>query len=218
MKIVIMVFVGIMLLVSQLLQAQGTPYLSSLDQAPTGSFAVGNDSWLATDFFTGTNAEGYLLDSVQLALTNASGSPSSFTAMIYSVVFTSGAVPGTNLATLTGSLSPISAGIYTYAPGSGLTLSPNTLYYLVLTAGTTVANGAYEWDWVYPSTSYNPNGNWEGGGYEFRSSSGSLGSWGHLGEYYPQYAITATAIPEPGVLGLLGLGGLCLLWHRRKAM
>jgi len=35
--------------------------------------------------------------------------------------------------------------------------------------------------------------------------------------YYAQFAINATAIPEPGIFGLLGFGGLAFLWHRRKA-
>jgi hypothetical protein len=212
-KLVIILVAG--LLAQQIAQAQGTVYLSNIGQAAAGSFAVGSNSWLATDFYTGNNAGGYLLDSVQLALTNASGNPSGFTAMIYSVVMTSGPFPGTNLSTLTGSTDPSTSGIYTYTPASSLILSPNGIYFIVLTAGTAVANGAYEWDWAYPSTSYNPSGNWAGGGHEFSSSSGS--SWGFLGGFYPQYAINAEGVPEPGVLSLFVLGCLCFLWHRRKA-
>jgi hypothetical protein len=83
----------------------------------------------------------------------------------------------------------------------------------VLTAGTAVANGAYDWSYVGAS-SYNPSGGWGGFGGVLTSSDGS--SW--LGGYSvnPQYAVNATAIPEPGVLGLLGLGALVFLWHRRK--
>jgi len=208
------------LLAPQIVQAQGTMnVLSNLDQTSAGSLAVGSDSWLASDFFTGTNASGYMLDSIQLGMAGASGSPNEFTVMLYSsFALETGLInPGSSLGTLNGSLNPIAGGTFTYTPASNLTLSPNTAYFIVLTAGTTVVNGAYEWDWIYPSMSYNPNGNWYGGGSEFKAGSGSLGSWGYLGEYYPQYAITATAIPEPGVLGLFGLGSLCFLWHRRKA-
>jgi PEP-CTERM motif len=58
------------------------------------------------------------------------------------------------------------------------------------------------------------------GGLALGSSNGS--SWYPLGNYpqqldYPQYAITAEAIPEPGALGLLALGGLFLVRRRRKA-
>lgn len=220
MKNLIIMF-SVILLTQQLTQAQGTVYLSNLGQASTGSFSVGSDSWLATDFYTGNNAGGYLLVSVQLAMADASGNPSGFTVMIYSAVGPAGPIPGSSLGTLTGSLSPISAGTYTYTPTSSLILSPSTAYFIVLSAGTTVADGAYAWERAYPSTSYNPNGNWDGGGYEFRTSSGSLGSWGYLGEYYPQYAITATPVPEPSSfsLWLAGIGGIASVLffkNRRK--
>jgi hypothetical protein len=203
------------LLTQQVLHSQGITYLSSLGQASAGSLGVGSNSWYAVWFQTGNSAGGYTLDSIQLGMTNATGNPSGFTAMIYSVVWTSAPVPGTNLSTLTGSTDPSTSGIYTYTPASSLILSPNAIYFLVLTAGTAVANGAYEWNWAYPSTSYNPSGNWAGGGHEFSSSFGS--SWGFLGGFYPQYAINAEGVPEPGVLSLFVLGGLCFLWHRRKA-
>jgi hypothetical protein len=55
-----------------------------LSQTPTGSVSVGSDSWLAADFITGTSANGYSLDSIQLGMANASGSPTNFTVMLYS--------------------------------------------------------------------------------------------------------------------------------------
>jgi hypothetical protein len=62
------------LLAQQLALAQGTTtYLSNLGQASAGSLAVGSDSWLAAPFGTGFNAGGYVLDSAQLSLTDASG-------------------------------------------------------------------------------------------------------------------------------------------------
>src|ERR1035438_9179425 len=71
------------LLAPHIAQAQGTLYVSSLGLTSSGSASVGSDSWLATDIRTGTNAGGYLLNSVQLALADASGTPSGFTAMLY---------------------------------------------------------------------------------------------------------------------------------------
>src|SRR5438046_149607 len=64
--------------------AQGTIFLSNLGQAPVGNGAVGIDSWLAQPFGTGTNATGYVLNSVQLLMNPGVGSPSGFTAAIYS--------------------------------------------------------------------------------------------------------------------------------------
>jgi hypothetical protein len=199
----------------QAAQAQGTVYVSSLGLPSAGSGSAGSDSWLAADFETGTNAGGYLLNSVQLALTNASGNPSGFTAMIYNVNpnIIAGAAPGSSLGTLNGSLDPVASGIYTYIPASSLTLSPTTEYFIVLTAGTGVADGAYEWS--YTST-HAPtlSGGWYGDHILLSSSDGLR--WGP-GPGYAQFAISATAVPEPSTLGLLALGGSLLVWHCRKA-
>src|ERR1039457_5454895 len=92
---------------SQNTQAQGTiTYLSNLGQASTGSRAVGSDLWLAESFLTGTNAGGYLLDSVQLGMTNASGNPSGFTLMLYSSILNFEYFPSNDLSTLSGDANP----------------------------------------------------------------------------------------------------------------
>jgi hypothetical protein len=211
----IIITFAVALLIPQITLPQGTmTYLSNLNQASAGSFAVGSDSWLAALFVTGTNASGYTFDSFQLGMADASGSPIGFTVMLYTAFTGVGTRPGSNLGTLDGSLNPTAAGIYTYIPAANITLSPGTQYFVVLTAGTTIANGAYEWD--YANTySYNPSSGWEGGP-TLSSSSGSSFWRSNLPGDYPEFAINATAIPEPGVLCLFGLGGLAFLWHRRK--
>jgi hypothetical protein len=203
------------LLAPQIVQAQGTMnVLSNLDQTSAGSLAVGSDSWLAFMFGTGTNSAGYTLNSIQLEMTDATGSPNGFTVMLY----TGGNFPfdgsiGSSIATLDGSLNPAAGGLYTYTPDTSLTLSPGTDYFIVLTAGTTVANGAY--DWSYASTSsYNPSGHWGVIGAA-GSSNGSV--WHSVLGEFPQFDINATPVPEPGVLSLSGLGGLAFLCHRRKS-
>src|ERR1022692_2933980 len=114
MKSIISMFV-VGLLAQQIAVAQGTTtYLSNLGQASAGSRAVGSDSWLAAAFMAGANAGGYVLNSVQLALTDASGNPTGFRVMIYNNgAEPSGVSPGTNLCTLNGSLDPVPAGVYT---------------------------------------------------------------------------------------------------------
>jgi hypothetical protein len=207
------------LLAPQVAQAQGTmTYLSNLGQPSTGSRAVGTNSWLAMEFHTGNNTGGYLLDSIQFALTDASGNPSNFTAMIYTEVGFDGAFPGSSLGTLDGSLSPVSSGVYTYTDDSSITLSPNDYYFIVLTAGTTVVNGAYEWS-LAGANSYNPTGGWgvEGGNSTAFFSSINGSSWNPIGFSFPQFAINATAIPEPSSEILLGLGGVFFGLVRWKA-
>jgi hypothetical protein len=196
----------------QLARAQGSLYVSNLGLTSSGSSFVGNDSWLAADFWTGTNAGGYSLNSFQLALADASGNPSGFTAMLYTEVGDAAPLPGSSLGTLNGFLSPVTGGIYTYSPASDLVLLPNTPYFIVLTAGTAVANGAYEWSFT---STHAPtlSGGWHGDD-AFLSSSDGL-NW-HFNSAYAQFGITVTAVPEPSSLGLLALGGFFLVWHRRK--
>jgi PEP-CTERM motif len=200
--------------VPQITQAQGTTtYLSNLDQPSSGSLPVGSNSWLAIEIITGGNRAGYSLDSIQLAMTDASGNPSGFTVMLCSNAPISFG-PGPVLGTLNGSLSPVSSGIYTYTPASNLTLKPDA-YFIVVTAGTAVADGAYGLS-LASAPPYNPVSGWVEVGGIFTSSNGS--SWPPLPtDGYFQFAINATVVPEPSTLGLLALGGLFLVGHRRKA-
>ena len=212
MKKPVIIFLAV-LLTQQVIQAQGTVYLSNLDQPSAGSLAVGSDSWYAPMFITGPNTGGYSLDLVQLEMAGASGDPSVFTAMIYSETGIFGSFPGTNLCNLNGSTDPLTAGINTYMPASSLVLSPNTMYFIVLTGGTTIASGAYEWS--YQNTgSYNPIDNWHTA-VPLWSNNGS--SWHSTGPpfYSLQYAITATAIPEPSMSWLFLLGSAMLFYLRR---
>jgi hypothetical protein len=200
----------------QITQAQGTTYMSNLEQPPSGSIAVGSDQWVAKLFLTGNNNSGYFLDSFQLGIQTASGVPADFTVMVYTEVGLAGILPGNSLGSLTGTPSPTTAGTYTYTAPQKLLLNPNTGYFIVVTGGTGIASGAYEWS-VAATSSYNSTGGWgvlQNGGV-FRSSDGS--SWNAVAYTYPQFAVNATPfVPEPGVSALIALGGLCFLWHRRK--
>jgi hypothetical protein len=214
-KLIVMFTIG--LLTQQVTRAQGTTYLSDLGQISTSGQAAGSDSWLATLFETGSNTSGYVLNSIELAMTDATGNPSGFTVMLYSVnTHADSALPGSSLGTLDGSLNPSTAGTYTYTDDSNITLSPKSFYFIVLTAGTTIANGAYDWSFTGVN-SYNSTGGFIGGGGLYVSSDGS--SWNRQSVPsgpFPQFALTATPVPEPSALGLLGLCSLLFLWHRHK--
>ncbi len=197
---------------TRICSAQGsTTFLSNLGQTPDGSNPVGSNSWLAASFFTGANSGGYSLNSVQLGLADATGSPAGFAVMIYaSADIFGGTRPTGSIGTLSGSANPATAGTYTFTPASGLVLSPSTEYFIVLTGGTAIANGAFVWDFENASD-YQPSNGWLGG-VTFSSANGSTLSWlpvGNAPSYEnSQFAITATAAPEPGVVGLIFAGGM----------
>lgn len=85
MKRLIIIF-AVNLLSRQIMQAQGTVYISDLGQISAGNNPIGSNSWCAADFLTGPNAGGYTLDSIQLQMANATDNPNNLTAMLYSGV------------------------------------------------------------------------------------------------------------------------------------
>jgi PEP-CTERM motif len=184
-----------------------------LGEPSSGSSAIGNNSWFAADFITGTNTGGYLLDSVQLAIADSSGDPSGFTVMIYSAIIGDATFPGTSLGTLSGYLNPSTAGIYTYTSTTGLVLSPSDSYFIVLTAGTTVANGAYEWSVTSTASPGYTNYHW--GDEVFFAQSGNGINWSYASGIYGQFAIDATPVPEPSSSFLLLLGSGVFIYARR---
>jgi len=198
----------------QTVRSQGTVFVSSLSQPSAGSLAVGSDSWVAADFIrAGNNPGGYALDSVELAMTPATGDPNGFTVMLYSAGVNQ-TLPASRLATLTAaSGDPVTSGIFTYT-ASDVTLSPLTDYFIVVTAGNPVASGAYAWSFenTAPAAS---SGGWQGDDGFWDSSDGS--HW-HFANGEPQFALTATTIPEPETLYLMGLpGALFFAWRRWRA-
>jgi hypothetical protein len=199
--------------VPRITQAQGTTYLSNLGETSTGSSAVGSNSWLAASFFAPIDSGGYFLNSIQLAMNDASGTPNGFTVKLRTIAAGS-SFPGSSVASLSGSPNPSTAGIYTYTAPANLILQGG--YFIEITAGTPVASGAYEWS-SSNINSYNPTGGWGIPSSTPFLLRGSDGRWNPISGTHPQFAINASPVPEPGVSALLALGGLCFLSLRRKA-
>jgi len=192
--------------------AQSTLLVSNLDQTPTGSASIGSDAWIAQSINTWYNSQDYILNSIQLLLNAPSGSPSGFRVSLYSSKLNKDYLPASNLGSLEGSLNPSASGVFTYT-ASNITLSPNHTYFIVLTAATPVAQGAYSWSKL--------NG-WTRGEYgeidPYYCSSDNGSSWTsnvRSGQF--QLAIYATPVPEPGAYALFGFGLAALsFWRRRK--
>jgi len=192
------------------IQAQGTLEVSNLGQTPTGSASIGRDAWVAQRIITGTDSSGYILNSIHLQMDAASGSPSGFNVSIYSIN-NSNFEPGNNLGSLSGS-DPSAGGIFTYN-ASNIELSPSTIYYIVLTGATSVAQGAYNWD---ASSFAEGNNQWQIDDLSLSSPDGSSWTLDARGEAF-QLAVYATEVPEPATLALAGLGLACLnFWRRGK--
>jgi hypothetical protein len=195
-------------------QAQGTLYLSNLAESSIASGAVGSDSWLAQGFFTGTNSSGYVLDSVQLLMGESSLSPIGFAVSVYSNSGITGFdPPGSSLGSLTGP-DPTAGGLFTYTATSGLTLAPSSFFFVVVTAETPVATGAYDWNSSETTLGQSPD-RWGLEDVYFSSTDGL--NWGYARSHLFQLGIYATEVPEPSTLALVGLGLVALSFGRRKS-
>lgn len=197
----------------QLANAQSTVYLSHLGSSADAIGAdIGSDAWWAVSFVTGTAANGYSLDSMQLRTASVSGSPSGFELFLYN---DNGGDPGSSLAPLIGS-TPTSAGVYSFA-ASGITLSPSTVYWAVATSPDSSSSGNTAY-WALNSSAYISNDGWSlNTSYMAYSSEGGPNSyWTHVSPGGLSLAISASPVPEPQISTLTGLGLFVFLVRRKK--
>ena len=188
--------------------AQSTLLVSNLGKTSSGAIAAGSNSQLAQFFYNngsnpseGGSDAGFHLDSVQLLMSNPVGSPNSFSVGIYSGASRREG-PGPLVGFLNGA-TPDSAGVYTFT-APNITLASLTVYWLVVSGGTSVEQGSYSWNLAANNSYDSDNGSGLSPYYD-SSPSGSL--WTRNGSTPLQFAVYVTAIPEPSSLALLGVGG-----------
>jgi len=186
---------------------QGTVYLSGLDLATAGVVAIGSEARVETAFTAGTNAAGYLLNSVQISIGGITGSPAGLKVMLLNYVTRQ------PLLTLTGS-DPTGDGVFMYE-ASGFVLLPRKSYWLALTSTTPLATGAFLWNYTTATPSVREG--WEGDGMAIVSP-GPPPTTIRYAERAPQFAVRATPIPEPSSVALFLVGGLVLAVRRAVAI
>jgi hypothetical protein len=200
--------------------AQGTTYLSNLTEPGLDEYGVLN-IWYAQAFETGTSTGGYSLDSVQL-VAGAIGNPiGNFSVSIYSSLYSPpiGILSGINPSVLS---------TYTYAT-TGISLQPSTEYFIVVTdTSQDDANDYYFWNSPMLPISggkgtadlnYNSSGNWQipaAGFNDIFSYDGTDWFVSYTIESPFQFAVNATAVPEPEIYSLTGIGLMVIFFHRRK--
>jgi len=227
-KAILTIIPAIGLLSFPIAQAQGAVYSSNLADTPTGSFGVANNSWFAQDFvWEGYTVNGVVLtpnctlNSVQLLMGTASGSPSGFTVSIYTAGLSA---PGTSLGTLTGNSNPNNPGVYTYT-SPGITLSPGTSYFVVVHSATPSAQGAYNWstttsyDQISQGLPINNVINYLTIDDTYCDSADGLSWNSHSRQQTAQMAIYGTPVPEPSLCSFLvcTAGVLHYVGRRRKS-
>lgn len=197
-------FVSILtLLVADLCRVEAQiPFLSNLVQPSLASHPISSNSWIAQPFFTAPSIVGFNLDSIQLllgaTLRNATG--------LSVAVYSGSRKPQTPFGFLSGP-EPTSEGVYHFS-ASGITLTPQTLYWIVLTAETPASAGNFTWE-RSSSQSYFSASGWTMGLSFFSSEDGS--SWLQTTPYPMQFALYASVIPEPSSFVLLSVGSLFLI-------
>lgn len=195
-------FLGAILLAGKL-HAQGTIYISNLNANSAGNTPITSNAWVAQSFVTGNNPPGYTLNNIQLGMGPATGTPTGFSVLLFGSSITRNE-PGSLIEILTGSSNPTLAGIFDYT-SPGQAKMPSTKYWIVTKAQSSQSGGAFNAS-LASYFDYTSPDNWTTDRFVKTSSDGLNWVINQIG-FDIQFAISATAVPEPSIVALLGVGG-----------
>lgn len=188
-------------------------YLFNLDEPTANAIGIGSDRWLAQKFQTGTE-DAYQLDSITFL---AGGNSGSYTGFLMEVFTDNAGVPGTSLGSLSGS-APVSNAENTYT-ASGIELDGSAAYWIVLSTATPLSSGFPFWRFTN-SFAFDAEGGWIIPSAKGFQSVNSGANWTQtnsvVGAY--KFSVTATPVPEPGSVILLGSGLALVFAVRRMAL
>jgi len=179
---------------------------SNLGFAAGGSSFVQDGQWKGMLFTTDSSA--YQLDSVTILMEDAADTSGNF----FVAIFDDSAGPNTQVLNglLSGSANPSTAGLYTYNPAGTVELAANTSYWVTL--GVSVGDGDYRWETIDDTSEVGP---WTLGDNQFLSFNQG-GSWSSSVLVPGGLSISATVVPEPTSIVMVGSVCVVLLLRRRR--
>jgi len=210
-------------LASSTLSSKSQLIVSDLGAANNGGAGtIGSDKWAAQGF--STPGLTYTLGSVTLRLAREAITAATFDVSLWSA--TAGGIPGSQIAPLStgnsiGVLSTSFSDLTFSAPG-GITLQPNTSYFLVLSASTPAPSGLI-WG-VTQAENPSSTGPGQVAGWAFSANHGT--TWGTIPPNYTDgtvslgnpFQFAVTAVPEPALSAVVaGVVSLCFglfRWRR----
>jgi hypothetical protein len=197
--------------------------ISNLGQASSGfGFGVGTNDpptlsnlMRAQTFRTGLQSQGYRLNSVTLSVGGSTGSGlGSFQVQLFAA---GPFLPTTSLGNFSVTSDPVGPGQYTYAfTNPSVVLSPQTYYAIVARSPSSAGPTVSQYGWRTSSTSTldaSSDPNWLL--FDQLVKTEGSANWNSIRSGPYQFAIDATAIPEPSAILLAAVGCTCLLLRWR---
>lgn len=205
-KVVVLCVIAVSAFQPRITKAQIT-YLDNTSQPITSTAGFNLTPHPAAQFLTGTNADGYIMNSVQFLFADASGSPD-FPSYLRCGLFASDHdLPSFQLDAFVATDNPTTAGLYTFVRQNPsfypVILDANSDYWLMFFSLGGSSAGEYRYS-LTDSVNSVANDGW--------SMTGN--AWnGQVG--LPMFTINATAIPEPLSVSLCFSMVLVIACHKR---